>query len=33
MRRQAESKKEKLLEEAEAVITPLARAVKLGIAT
>ncbi|ECW1000523.1 tail fiber assembly protein, partial [Salmonella enterica subsp. enterica] len=33
LRRQAESKKEKLLEEAEAVITPLARAVKLGIAT
>lgn len=33
MRRQAESKKAKLLEDAETVITPLARAVKLGIAT
>lgn len=30
---QVETKKVKLLEEAEAVITPLARAVKLGIAT
>ncbi|EBE2365558.1 tail fiber assembly protein [Salmonella enterica] len=33
LRRQAESKKAKLLEDAETVITPLARAVKLGIAT
>ncbi|EBQ8978861.1 TPA: tail fiber assembly protein [Salmonella enterica] len=33
LRQQAEAKKVKLLEEAEAVITPLARAVKLGIAT
>ncbi|ENP2198810.1 tail fiber assembly protein [Salmonella enterica] len=33
LRQQAEAKKLKLLEEAEAVITPLARAVKLGIAT
>ncbi|EBW8657117.1 tail fiber assembly protein [Salmonella enterica subsp. enterica serovar Anatum] len=33
LRQQAEAKKQKLLEEAEAVITPLARAVKLGIAT
>ncbi|HGA5461311.1 TPA: tail fiber assembly protein [Salmonella enterica subsp. diarizonae serovar 50:k:z35] len=33
LRRQAESKKAKLLEDAETVITPLARAVKLKIAT
>ncbi|EBU3627947.1 tail fiber assembly protein, partial [Salmonella enterica] len=33
LRQQAEAKKLKLLEEAEAFITPLARAVKLGIAT
>ncbi|EOA1534706.1 tail fiber assembly protein [Salmonella enterica subsp. enterica serovar Braenderup] len=33
LRQQAESKKAKLLEEAETVITPLARAVKRGIAT
>ncbi|EDS3899249.1 tail fiber assembly protein, partial [Salmonella enterica subsp. enterica] len=33
LRQQAEAKKVKLLEEAETVITPLARAVKLGIAT
>ncbi|EDU3720899.1 TPA: tail fiber assembly protein [Salmonella enterica subsp. salamae] len=33
LRRQAESKKAKLLEDAETVITPLARAVKQGIAT
>ncbi|ECL7395300.1 TPA_asm: tail fiber assembly protein [Salmonella enterica subsp. enterica serovar Napoli] len=33
LRQQAEVKKLKLLEEAETVITPLARAVKLGIAT
>ncbi|ECT9808853.1 tail fiber assembly protein [Salmonella enterica] len=33
LRQQAEAKKQKLLEEAEAVIKPLARAVKLGIAT
>lgn len=33
LRQQAEAKKQKLLEEAEAVITPLARAAKLGIAT
>ncbi|MER45526.1 tail fiber assembly protein, partial [Salmonella enterica] len=33
LRQQAEAKKVKLLEGAEAVITPLARAVKLGIAT
>ncbi|EBX9480864.1 tail fiber assembly protein [Salmonella enterica subsp. enterica serovar Abony] len=33
LRQQAEAKKVKLLEEAEAVITPLSRAVKLGIAT
>ncbi|HCH9283267.1 TPA: tail fiber assembly protein [Salmonella enterica] len=33
LRRQAESKKAKLLEDAETVITSLARAVKLGIAT
>ncbi|EEO2384067.1 tail fiber assembly protein [Salmonella enterica] len=33
LRRQAESKKAKLLEDAEIVITPLARAVKRGIAT
>ncbi|ECI0416247.1 tail fiber assembly protein [Salmonella enterica subsp. salamae] len=33
LRRQAESKKAKFLEDAEAVITRLARAVKLGIAT
>ncbi|HAE8104305.1 TPA_asm: tail fiber assembly protein, partial [Salmonella enterica subsp. indica serovar 45:a:e,n,x] len=33
LRQQAEAKKVKLLEEAESVITPLARAVKLGIAT
>ncbi|ECG2846232.1 tail fiber assembly protein [Salmonella enterica subsp. enterica serovar Manhattan] len=33
MRQQEEAKKLKLLEEAEAVITPLARAVKLDIAT
>ncbi|EBP0013984.1 tail fiber assembly protein [Salmonella enterica] len=33
LRQQAEAKKFKLLEEAETVITPLARAVKLGIAT
>lgn len=33
LRQQAESKKAKLLEDAETVITPLARAVKLGIAT
>ncbi|EAS4501327.1 tail fiber assembly protein [Salmonella enterica] len=33
LRQQAEAKKVKLLEEAETVITPLARAVKQGIAT
>lgn len=33
LRQQAEVKKAKLLEEAENVITPLARAVKLNIAT
>ncbi|AXD43003.1 tail fiber assembly protein [Salmonella enterica] len=33
LRQQAESKKAKLLEDAETVITPLVRAVKLGIAT
>ncbi|EGR9586766.1 tail fiber assembly protein [Salmonella enterica subsp. enterica serovar Carmel] len=33
LRQQAESKKAKLLEDAETVITPLARAVKQGIAT
>ncbi|EDP8834340.1 tail fiber assembly protein, partial [Salmonella enterica subsp. enterica] len=33
LRQQAEAKKMKLLDEAETVITPLARAVKLGIAT
>ncbi|ECB3937064.1 tail fiber assembly protein, partial [Salmonella enterica subsp. enterica serovar Apapa] len=33
LRQQVEAKKVKLLEEAETVITPLARAVKLGIAT
>ncbi|EBX0108394.1 tail fiber assembly protein, partial [Salmonella enterica subsp. enterica serovar Tennessee] len=33
LRQQAEAKKVKLLEEAESVITPLARAVKRGIAT
>ncbi|EEE1292073.1 tail fiber assembly protein, partial [Salmonella enterica subsp. diarizonae] len=33
LRQQAEVKKLKLLEEAETVITPLARAVKRGIAT
>ncbi|EDX2471373.1 tail fiber assembly protein [Salmonella enterica] len=33
LRQQAEAKKVKLLEEVETVITPLARAVKLGIAT
>ncbi|EAB5867499.1 tail fiber assembly protein [Salmonella enterica] len=33
LRRQAESKKAKLLEEAETVIKPLSRAVKMGIAT
>ncbi|EDY5135587.1 tail fiber assembly protein [Salmonella enterica subsp. enterica serovar Thompson] len=33
LRRQAESEKAKLLEDAETVITPLARAVKRGIAT
>ncbi|ECE6263685.1 tail fiber assembly protein [Salmonella enterica subsp. enterica] len=33
LRQQAEAKKVKLLEEAETVITPLARAVKRGIAT
>ncbi|MKT90466.1 tail fiber assembly protein, partial [Salmonella enterica subsp. enterica] len=33
LRQQAEAKKVKLLEEAESVITPLARAVKPGIAT
>ncbi|EJR2955330.1 tail fiber assembly protein [Salmonella enterica] len=33
LRQQAEVNKAKLLEEAETVITPLARAVKLGIAT
>ncbi|ELM1618776.1 tail fiber assembly protein [Salmonella enterica] len=33
LRQQAEAKKVKLLEEAETVITPLARAVKLGIIT
>ncbi|EDW0107508.1 tail fiber assembly protein [Salmonella enterica subsp. salamae serovar 6,7:z:1,5] len=33
LRQQAEAKKLKLLEEAEAIITPLARAVKLDIAT
>ncbi|EHJ1690711.1 tail fiber assembly protein [Salmonella enterica] len=33
LRQQAESKKAKLLEDAETVITPLARAVKRGIAT
>ncbi|EDX2438957.1 tail fiber assembly protein [Salmonella enterica subsp. enterica serovar Koenigstuhl] len=33
LRQQAEAKKVKLLEEAEIVITPLARAVKRGIAT
>ncbi|MEX9089711.1 tail fiber assembly protein [Salmonella enterica] len=33
LRQQAEAKKVKLLEEAETVITPLARAVKLSIAT
>ncbi|HFJ4564195.1 TPA: tail fiber assembly protein, partial [Salmonella enterica] len=33
LRQQAEAKKQKLLEEAEAVIKPLSRAVKMGIAT
>ncbi|HFG9339759.1 TPA: tail fiber assembly protein [Salmonella enterica subsp. enterica serovar Adelaide] len=33
LRQQAESKKAKLIEDAETVITPLVRAVKLGIAT
>lgn len=33
LRQQVEAKKVKLLEEAETVITPLARAVKRGIAT
>ncbi|EAB0138805.1 tail fiber assembly protein, partial [Salmonella enterica subsp. enterica] len=32
-RQQAEAKKQKLLEEAEVVIKPLSRAVKMGIAT
>ncbi len=33
LRQQAEAKKQKLLEEAEVVIKPLSRAVKMGIAT
>ncbi|EEF2420541.1 tail fiber assembly protein [Salmonella enterica] len=33
LRQQADAKKQKLLEEAEAVIKPLSRAVKMGIAT
>ncbi|HAG5359197.1 TPA: tail fiber assembly protein, partial [Salmonella enterica] len=33
LRQQAEAKKQKLLEEAEAVIKPLSRTVKMGIAT